>query len=186
MKKLLALPFLTAIAFLAQAQGVASPMQTALGTINGNTRPIANAIVTVCAANASGIPCAPVLVNGTTIFANSQLNTAFAGQADANGNYQFFALPGQYTVCVTSSSVPGFSGFCYQATLSPVTAFGAITLAGGTGSHTFTTAYTVAPICTATDTTAANAVKVTASTTAVTVTGTGTDVVNWACQNSAN
>jgi hypothetical protein len=188
MRKILALPFLIAIAFCAQAQGVGSPVNVALQTVNGLTRPIPNATITVCAANTGGIACSPALPSG--IFSSSTLSGASAlanpFTSDANGNYQFFALPGQYTVTVTSSASPGFAGFSYQVTLSPVTSYGSITMAGGTGSHTFATAYTVIPVCTATDATAANAVKVTATLTAVTVTGTGTDVVNWSCQNAVN
>jgi hypothetical protein len=67
---------------------------------------------------------------------------------------------------------------------SPALAAGNITMAAGTGSHTFAEAYPSAPACTATDSTAANAVKVTSSTTTVTVTGTGTDVVSWICLTS--
>jgi hypothetical protein len=63
---------------------------------------------------------------------------------------------------------------------------GTVTLASGAGSHTFTTAYGTAPICTASDQTSAAAVKVTSSTTAVTLAGTGTDVIAWICTPSAN
>ena len=63
---------------------------------------------------------------------------------------------------------------------------GTITLAAGAGSHTFSTAYSAAPICVAADTTAAAAVHVTSSTTAVTVAGTGTDVIAWQCSPAVN
>lgn len=58
---------------------------------------------------------------------------------------------------------------------------GQITLAAGSGSFTFTGTYSSAPICTASDTTAANPVKVATTTTALTLTGTSTDVVNYVC-----
>lgn len=63
---------------------------------------------------------------------------------------------------------------------------GTVTLAAGAGSHTFTTGYLAAPVCTASDQTAANPVKVTSSTTAVTLAGTTTDVVTWICSPAAN
>jgi hypothetical protein len=46
---------------------------------------------------------------------------------------------------------------------------------------TFTQTYTSAPICVATDTTAAAAVKAVVTTTSATFTGTGTDVLNYVC-----
>lgn len=61
-----------------------------------------------------------------------------------------------------------------------------ITLASGAGSHTFATPYSTAPVCTANDTTAADAVKVSSSTTAITLAGTGTDVIAWVCTPAAN
>lgn len=63
---------------------------------------------------------------------------------------------------------------------------GTVTLAAGAGSHTFSTAYSATPVCTATDQTSAAAVKATSSTTAVTLTGTGTDIINWICTPAAN
>jgi hypothetical protein len=63
---------------------------------------------------------------------------------------------------------------------------GTVTLSSGAGSHTFGAAYGTAPICVGTDTTAANAVKVTSSTTAVTIAGTTTDVIAWVCTPAAN
>lgn len=58
---------------------------------------------------------------------------------------------------------------------------GHLTLAAGTASYTFTEAYTVAPTCTASDTTSVAAVMVQATTKTLTLTGTGTDVVNYVC-----
>jgi hypothetical protein len=63
---------------------------------------------------------------------------------------------------------------------------GTVTLAAGSGSFTFPTAYIAAPICVATDTTAANAVKASATTTALTLTGTGTDVIAFICVGNPN
>jgi hypothetical protein len=58
---------------------------------------------------------------------------------------------------------------------------GQLTLAGGTASYTFGQTYTSAPVCVATDTTAANAVKIAVTATALTITGTGTDVIDYLC-----
>lgn len=58
---------------------------------------------------------------------------------------------------------------------------GLITLSGGTGTYTFAGTYTSAPVCTASDKTAANAVGVSTSTTVLTLTGTSTDVINYIC-----
>jgi hypothetical protein len=58
---------------------------------------------------------------------------------------------------------------------------GFITLASGVGTLTFTGTYATAPVCTATDSTAANAVKASASTTVLSVAGTTTDVIAYTC-----
>lgn len=63
---------------------------------------------------------------------------------------------------------------------------GTVTLSGGNGSHSFTTAYSSTPICTATDTTAVNAVRVTATTTTITFSGAGSDVIAWTCSPAVN
>lgn len=96
------------------AQGVFSPPQTALKTINGLLMPIANATITVCAANAGGMPCTPPLLS--TIFKDSALSQPLSNPftADANGNYQFAAAAATYTVTVTAA---GFAGYSYQVSL---------------------------------------------------------------------
>jgi hypothetical protein len=103
----------------ASAQGVMAPSKTVFGTVNAITRPIAGATITVCAASASGIPCSPVLIG--TIFKDAGLTQPLTNPftADANGNYQFAAASGAYTVTETAS---GFSGYSYQLSLSPSTA----------------------------------------------------------------
>ena len=60
---------------------------------------------------------------------------------------------------------------------------GQLTLSGGTASYSFVASpgYVSAPICTASDTTAANAVQVTVTTSTLTLTGTGTDVIDYIC-----
>jgi hypothetical protein len=57
---------------------------------------------------------------------------------------------------------------------------GQLALASGTATYTFyDTAHTVSPICIATDTTATNAVRCSATATVLTVYGTGSDVLNY-------
>lgn len=70
---------------------------------------------------------------------------------------------------------------------------GTVTLSAGSGSHSFPSAYTSssAPVCTATDSTSANAVKITVSGSAgtwagISLVGTGSDVIAWVCSPSAN
>lgn len=58
---------------------------------------------------------------------------------------------------------------------------GLLTLVGGTKTYTFTGTYTNAPICTASDTTAIAAVQASATTTVLTVNGTGTDTISYIC-----
>jgi hypothetical protein len=58
---------------------------------------------------------------------------------------------------------------------------GQLTLSSGTATYTFAGTYTSAPICIATNTSAASALQVAVTTTALTVTGSGTDVVNYIC-----
>jgi hypothetical protein len=58
---------------------------------------------------------------------------------------------------------------------------GSCTLSGGTCSQTFSTSYVPAPICVATDTTAANAVQVSTTSTTLTINGTAGDGANYIC-----
>jgi hypothetical protein len=60
------------------------------------------------------------------------------------------------------------------------------TLATGAGTVTFAKAFTVAPICVGTDTTAAAVVKISTTTTAATFTGTGSDVIAYMCFGNPN
>jgi hypothetical protein len=110
----ISLSFLLALAIpFALGQGVFIPPQTALKVVNGYTTPIANATITVCAANASGIPCSPALAN--SIFKDTGLTQPLSNPftSDALGNYQFAAGGGTYTVTVTAV---GFVGQSYQVT----------------------------------------------------------------------
>lgn len=64
---------------------------------------------------------------------------------------------------------------------------GTATLAGGTVTVTFPSpGYNSAPVCTANDTTATNAVKTATSATVLTITGTGTDTIAYICAGNPN
>lgn len=110
MKKLL-LWFSLLSSALAFGQGYVVPPQVALKTVNGLTSPISNAIITVCSANTSGIPCSPPLVNA--VFKDAALTQPLTNPftADAQGNYNFAVANGNYTVTVSAS---GFAGYSYQ------------------------------------------------------------------------
>lgn len=77
----------------------------------------------------------------------------------------------------TSGSNPSF----ITGTASNSDIAGQLTLSSGSASYTFANTYTSAPICVATDTTAANAIQISVTTTTLTLTGTGTDVLNYIC-----
>jgi hypothetical protein len=127
--------FLLFFSALASGQGAFIPPQTALKNINGILMPISNATITVCAGNAAGIPCNPPLVN--TIFLDAGLTMPLSNPftADANGNYQFAAAPGTFTVTVTAA---GFAGFSYQVTTSSGSGSNLLPLNNTwTGSNTF-------------------------------------------------
>jgi hypothetical protein len=112
MKKLLVLLFVPfALPALAPAQGVMVSPQAALTTVNGVTRALPGATITVCAANADRIPCAPALVGA--VFSNAALTQPLSNPffADADGNYRFGIAQGHYTVSVTGR---GFSDYSYQ------------------------------------------------------------------------
>lgn len=119
MKKFILLFLFCSLA--AFGQGVYLPARTVTGTVNGISRPIASATVTVCAANAGGIPCAPALANA--LWQTSSLNSGVAVPnpftTDANGNYPQVAIsPGIYTV---TESAPGYVGYTYQLSASLAT-----------------------------------------------------------------
>lgn len=130
MKKLLITIFLYLPA-LVFGQGVMIAPQTSFKVVNGITMPNAGATITVCAANASGIPCSPALVS--TIFSNTALTQPLSNPftADSTGTYQFAAAAGNYTVTETAT---GFVGKSYQITLSvPSSAAGGLGDPGANG-----------------------------------------------------
>jgi hypothetical protein len=126
MNRLKTFLLLVLLSLPAFAQGVFVGPQTALKVVNGIIYPMANATITVCAANAGGIPCAPVTIS---IFKDIALTQPLSNpfQADAMGNYIFAVAPGTYTITVTGA---GFTGYSYQVSAS--------TGGGGTGTVTHT------------------------------------------------
>jgi hypothetical protein len=113
----LLLTILTLLSFApyAHAQGVAYH-DIAFYNSNGNVRVVASALITVCASGwTSPPPCAPAL--GGTLFNNFALTNSISNpfNADANGNFNFIAAQGNYTVCITGA---GVNGTCNQVTLS--------------------------------------------------------------------
>lgn len=111
---LLALSSFLSSSMCAFGQGNIVTPKTVLSVVNGQTRPVANATITVCGPNAAGIPCSPVLVG--TLFKDAALTQPLSNPftADSNGNYQFAVANGQYTVTETAA---GFVGYSYQFSL---------------------------------------------------------------------
>jgi hypothetical protein len=107
----------------------------------------------------------PLAGSATTLTANSHIHENTAGQTTVT-----------QTLVVTGSGIP-----VATKTTSNTDLAGFLTLSGGMQTYTFSATHATAPVCTATDTTAVNAVQASASTTVLTVTGTGTDVVSYIC-----
>lgn len=107
-------PLLSLALAFGQAGSAVAP-QVAFKVVNGFTTPIPNAVITVCAANTGGLPCAPALAN--SIFKDTALTQPLSNPftSDSSGNYQFAILPGNYTVTVTAS---GYAGNSYQITVA--------------------------------------------------------------------
>lgn len=96
-------------------QGAYIPARPVNSYVSGQLRPVV-ATVTVCAAGAAGIPCAPPLAG--VLFKDQALTQPLPNPTttDANGNYPTMALAsGNYTITETAS---GFTGFSYQITVS--------------------------------------------------------------------
>jgi hypothetical protein len=117
MKRLvLLLAVLSAVGGSAFGQGNLVAPKTVLSVVNGVTRPVANATITVCGPGATGIPCSPVLVG--VLFSDAALTQPLPNPftTDGNGNYQFAVAAGTYTVTETA---PGLAGYSYQFSIGP-------------------------------------------------------------------
>lgn len=112
MKRLLLL-VLFLVPVSAYSQGVSVAPQTATRNLGSQVVAMVGATVTVCAANATGLPCSPALSNA--VFKNTALTQPLTNPffADNNGNYSFSIAPGNYTVTVTSFG----QGYSYQLTV---------------------------------------------------------------------
>lgn len=94
-----------------------SSANTAVGIV---ARPIPSALITVCAGSHAEIPCSPATVIFSTVDGVAQANPF---NADFNGNFSFFATPGnQHTVSITGVGITGFN-YPYFA---PLVTFGAL------------------------------------------------------------
>lgn len=100
-----------------------SSANTSVGIV---ARPISSALVTVCSGSHAEIPCSPAAIIFSKADGTAQANPF---NADFDGNFSFFATPGnQYTVSITGVGVTGFN-YPYFA---PLVTFGAL------GNATFT------------------------------------------------
>lgn len=86
------------------------------------------------------------------------------------------------------SGAMGGLGTTANTTTSPAGPFdwGSVALSGGAATVTFSKPFTNAPICIATDATAANAVRVNPTATTLALTGTTTDTIDYACFGNPN
>jgi hypothetical protein len=115
---------------------------------------------------------------GTTTFTNTSIHgSLFTGSGTEYSGTPPASIKTDMQISYTGAS----SGILYSGVISS----GTVTLSSGAGSHTFTTAYTNTPICTAVDQTNADAVKVTATTSTITFAGNASDVIAWTCTPGA-
>lgn len=118
------------------AQGV-SHTNIALYNAAGFAKPVPSAVITVCTANDTAVPC----INIVSLFTNFALTTVLSNpfNADANGNYSFFVAPGNYTVTVTGVGITGFSYQVSLGTGTPSSLIGPGVISGTfSGNHTTT------------------------------------------------
>jgi hypothetical protein len=94
---------------------------------------------------------------------------------------------GQDGFCIGNSSVHRILEYDNGGAFYLPTSAGQITLSSGSGSHTFTISYPSAPICVAKDvTTTGNTVTMTVTAGSISLSGTGSDVINWICSIGSN
>jgi hypothetical protein len=116
---------------------------------------------------------------GTTLtFSTTALNSSLG----SNDAIQFLQVYGAAPIS-NSTSVPDYTAQAVRSGSSSNTDLtGRITLSGGTATYNLTETYASAPNCLTADvTTPANASSVSESTTVLTFTGTGTDVIKYQC-----
>jgi hypothetical protein len=134
--------------------------------------------------------------NITNVFTTSKTVHIYAGSGETlveniSGNTE---VTDDINSCSVNAAAPGlafyttdaggegyWNGGLHSCANVNTDTHGKLTLSAGSQTYSFSASNATAPDCTATDNTAANAVKVSTSTTTLTVTGTGTDVVTYTC-----
>lgn len=172
-----------------------------LGSVGTAATSILSTDVISCMANMNQAPINNCLVQNLMLGNNSALNAIESGGTtitpilvhDASNNTtvkssnaDVILQPGGVNVLdvkTTGVYIPAGTHYGSQGANGDVA--GTCTL-GTNCAITFTNAYASAPSCVANDTTAANAVKSSPSTSGVTFTGTGTDVLTYICIGKPN
>ncbi|MGA8142922.1 MAG: glycosyl hydrolase family 28-related protein [Candidatus Acidiferrales bacterium] len=100
-----------ALAVIATTAALESPAAYAQGSrkddiiFGPSGHPVSGATITVCAATATGTPCAPL----ATIYTDASLTVPAANpfQSDGIGNYHFYAPAGRYQLQITGPGITG-------------------------------------------------------------------------------
>jgi hypothetical protein len=107
-------------------------------------------------------------------------NAPWVWQATKDGSSQFL-LHGNRPVLRLLSGQGAVVTAVRSGTTSNTDLAGQLILAGSSQTYRFTGTYTIPPVCVATDITAANPLQVNATTSTLTIVGTGGDTVNYIC-----
>lgn len=177
----------TTLAALSAATGAFSGNVTVGGTLG------VTGATTLAAATVGGT----LGVTGTATFAGNETiagTLSVAGATSLPGGISgATAITGATTVTgtlgTTDNVTVGGTTLAFTNGASEHVATGALNsdlsgflhLSAGTATYTFAATYATNPICVATDTSALNPVKATASTTVLTITGTASDTVDYVC-----
>jgi hypothetical protein len=150
--------------------GISTPLYKSSGLATGT-----------CSAPTNGLFLTASINTGIETFGGNSLDLC------ANGTRVTTAA--STGLFIEGSGVLGFNGGKGQH-IQPQAAnndiAGVVTLSTGAGTHSFTTAYTAAPVCVCTDQTSAAAVQCSTSTTTLTVAGTGSDAIAYVCIGNPN
>jgi hypothetical protein len=82
-----------------------------IANYSGSLHAVPGATITVCTSTGSGLPCTPLATIYTNASGTVQAPNPFT--ADANGNYSFWAPPGNYFVSLTGT-VPTWQSITYS------------------------------------------------------------------------
>jgi hypothetical protein len=129
---------------------------------------------TIAATNISALTAGyfPLGTTATSIATNSPMDYGVTSSGK---------ITSAVNITAPSFGTSGSAPYIRTNTSSNSDLAGQVTLSGGTGSYSFANGYATAPICVATDTTAKNATQVVATSTTLTINGTGTDVIDYIC-----